>query len=56
MHTKKVSPGKGRSPLYIEQGPRTIRVGGMGAAMLVNLVRCDIRKANPQYMINAHLN
>jgi hypothetical protein len=39
MHTKKVVPGSGKNPLYIEQGPRTIRCGGIGAVMLWNLVR-----------------
>jgi hypothetical protein len=38
MQTAKVVPGIGYSPVYMEQGPRTIRLSSVGGSMLATLV------------------
>src|ERR1700759_4372052 len=39
MQTAKVIPGSGLSPVYMEQGPRTIRLSNIGGLMFTALVR-----------------
>ena len=39
MQTSKVVPGPGLAPVYMEQGPRTIRLASFGGSILASLVR-----------------